>query len=100
MTEFERPAPDLDKIAEAWATWQAQGDEVLPGRTMADLKIGGVDRVLQTLREDNDGSTIEVLDRIDDIWQGWERGKVGPHETLAALIEAGFADFVEALTAT
>lgn len=67
---------------------------------MADLKIGGVDRVLQTLLDDHDAtsdSTVEVLETLATVWHGWERGKVGPDETLAALTEAGFADVVEAL---
>ena len=92
MTGFERPAPDISKIVAAWRTWEAQGEDTLPGRTMADLKIGGTDRVLDTLVEDND-----ELAPIAAAWQQWERGKVGPDDTLAAMTEGGFAEIVEAL---
>lgn len=92
VTTFERPAPDISKIVDAWRTWEAQGDEVLPGRTVADLKIGGLDRVLETLLAQSDD-----IAPASEAWNGWERGKVGPEDTIAALIEAGIADIVEAL---
>lgn len=94
MTGFERPAPDLSKIVAAWQTWQAQGEDTLPGRTMADLKIGGVDRLLATVVEGN-----ADLAPIAEAWNLWERGKVGPEETLSAMTDGGFADIVEALVA-
>ena len=96
MTGFERPAPDVDKIVAAWRTWQAGGDDVLPGRTMADLKIGGADRVIATLAADNAEAVVDV----EATWAAWEKGRVGPDDTLAALAENGFADIVEALAAT
>ena len=63
MTTFERPAPDLNKITEAWRVWTEGGEDALPGRSMADLKIGGIDKVLETLAADN-----EVLMPVFDIW--------------------------------
>ena len=92
MTGFERPAPDISKIVAAWRTWQAQGEDTLPGRTLADLKIGGTDRVLETVVESNTGLTP-----IADAWNLWERGKVGPQETLDAMTDGGFAEIVDAL---
>lgn len=94
VTTFERPAPDISKIVDAWRTWEAQGEEVLPGRTVADLKIGGLDRILETLLEQGDDIAPAAA-----AWSGWERGKVGPEDTIAALIEAGISDIVEALAA-
>lgn len=94
VTTFERPAPDIDKIVAAWETWEEQGEDVLPGRTMADLKIGGLDRVLDTLLEQS-----EDIAPAAEAWNLWERGKVGPEDSIAALIEAGFAAIVEALAA-
>ena len=94
MTGFERPAPDISKIVEAWRTWEAQGEHTLPGRTLADLKIGGADRVLEALVEDN-----AELAPVAEAWNSWERGKVGPDATLAAMTDGGFAEIVEALAA-
>jgi len=92
VTTFQRPAPDLSKIVDAWRTWVAGGEDVLPGRTMADLKIGGADKVLETLAADNDAMTP-----VFDVWMTWEKGKSTPEVALADLTELGFADIVEAL---
>lgn len=92
MTTFERPAPDIDKIVAAWQTWTAGGEDVLPGRTMADLKIAGVDKVLETLAGDND-----VAVPAFEAWMAWEKGKSTPQTAIDALIEAGFVDIVKAL---
>jgi hypothetical protein len=94
VTGFERPAPDISKIVAAWQTWLAQGEDTLPGRTMADLKIGGTDRVLETLVEAN-----AELAPVAEAWNLWERGKVGPDETLEIMTSGGFAEIVEALAA-
>lgn len=91
MTTFERPAPDLHKITQAWQTWTA-GGEVLPGRTMADLKIGGTDKVLETLATDNDAVTP-----VYEVWLEWESGRTSPETALAGLVENGFTAIVEAL---
>ena len=93
MTTFQRPAPDISKIVEAWQTWTAGGEDVFPGRTMADLKIGGADKVLETLAADNDAVSATF-----DAWMAWEKGKSTPSDALAALTDHGFADIVEALT--
>lgn len=93
MTTFQRPAPDLHKIVDAWHVWTAGGEDVLPGRSMADLKIGGTDKVLETLASDND-AVIPVY----DVWMAWEKGKSTPETALADLREHGFAELVEALT--
>lgn len=92
MTTFERPAPDLDKITEAWNVWIAGGEDVLPGRAMADLKIGGTDKVLETLAADN-----EAIAPVFDVWMTWEKGKITPEVALAGLTDNGFAAIVEAL---
>jgi hypothetical protein len=92
VSTFERPAPDIDKIVEAWQIWTAGGEDVLPGRTMADLKIGGVDLMLATLAED----TEQVRDAAE-AWQSWEKGRVSPEDTLATLTSTGFGDIVGAL---
>lgn len=61
---------------------------------MADLKIGGADRMLDTLVEAN-----AELAPIAEAWNLWERGKVGPDETLEVMTNGGFAEIVEALAA-
>jgi len=93
VTTFQRPAPDLEKIVEAWQVWTAGGEDVLPGRTMADLKIGGTDKVLETLAAEN-----EAVAATFDIWMLWEKGKSTPETALAGLTDNGFAAIVEALT--
>lgn len=60
---------------------------------MADLKIGGTDKVLETLASDND-----AVAPVFQAWILWEKGKATPETTLAQLSEHGFADIVEALT--
>ena len=92
MTTFQRPAPDISKIVEAWRIWTVGGEDVLPGRTMADLKIGGTDKVLETLAADN-----EAVVAAFEAWMTWEKGKSTPEVALASLIEHGFADIVGAL---
>ena len=95
VTSFERPAPDADKIVAAWQAWIGRDDDVLPGRTMADLKTAGVDRLLDALAEDN-----ESVGALAEAWQAWERGRVGPEDTLGALDQGGFQDIAEALAET
>jgi len=95
VTTFQRPAPDLQKIAEAWRVWTEgsdDGEEVLPGRSMADLKIGGTDKVLETLAAES-----EAISPVFDIWMAWEKGKSTPEVALAGLEDNGFAAIVEAL---
>ena len=93
MTTFQRPAPELHKIVDAWRAWEAGGD-TLPGRTMADLKIGGTDKVLETLAAEND-----AISPAFEVWMTWEKGRSTPEVALAGLAEHGFADIVEALIA-
>jgi len=93
VSTFERPAPDIAKIVTAWETWIAGGEDVLPGRTMADLKIGGTDKVLETLAGD-----AEAVQPVFDAWMTWEKGRMTPEDALAALTDGGFADLVEALS--
>jgi len=95
VTTFERPAPDLHKIAEAWRIWidgSEDGEATLPGRSMADLKIGGTDKVLETLAADN-----QAMVPVFDVWMTWEKGKSTPEVALAGLADNGFAAIVEAL---
>jgi hypothetical protein len=61
---------------------------------MADLKIGGTDKVLETLAAGSD-AVIPVF----EAWMTWEKGKSTPETALAALADNGFAAIVEALTA-
>ena len=46
---FERPAPDLVKLQQAWDKWE-RGEET-PGRVLADLKTSGMREVLRELVE-------------------------------------------------
>lgn len=46
---FERPAPDLAKIIDAWEEFEA-GEES-PGRILANMKTAGLAELLADLRE-------------------------------------------------
>ncbi|MEQ8438324.1 MAG: hypothetical protein RIB65_12600 [Ilumatobacter fluminis] len=44
---FERPAPDLQKLRDAWEEFE-QGEQ-LPGKVLANLKTAGLPEVLDEL---------------------------------------------------
>ena len=46
---FDRPAPDLVKLLNAWQEWE-RGEEA-PGKVLANLKIAGLADVLNELTE-------------------------------------------------
>ncbi len=46
---FERPAPDLSKLLQAWEEFE-RGEQP-PGRVLADLKTAGLPEVLAELIE-------------------------------------------------
>ena len=46
---FETPAPDLDKILQAWESWE-KGEEQ-PGKTLSNLKTAGLDQIIRQLAE-------------------------------------------------
>lgn len=89
---FERPPAEPAKLTEAWHAWTA-GDE-LPGRTMADLKIGGLDLVLEALVDDK-----EVDEDLLAPWVTWEKGRLTPEDALDALTQAGLGDLIAAIDA-
>lgn len=89
---FERPPADPAKLSEAWRLW-ADSNE-LPGRTMADLKIGGLDLFLEALAEDHE-SGASLL----EIWQSWEKGRLTPEAALGSLTETGLAELVAVMDA-
>lgn len=92
VISFERPPAEPAKIISAWATWTS-GDE-LPGRTMADLKIAGLDVVLADLASDNDSA-----ESLFEHWTAWEKGRSTPQHALAELSEHGLGDLIDALAA-
>lgn len=92
MSEFERPPASPEAIQKAWDTWST-GEE-LPGRTLADLKIGGLDLTLEVLGEDN-----EVAAQLHTHWVDWEKARATPGEVMDALVAGGLGAYIEALTA-
>lgn len=46
---FERPAPDLNKLLDAWEEFER--GEQLPGKVLANLKTAGLPEVLRELIE-------------------------------------------------
>ncbi len=77
----ERPPPQPAKLLNIWEAWRR--GESLPGRTMADLKLGGLRELLEA---DPDESTSQVLLAS---WMKWEKAQVGPGEVLAEMEAAG-----------
>ncbi|MEY2959937.1 MAG: hypothetical protein RLZZ01_2505 [Actinomycetota bacterium] len=46
---FDRPAPDLNKLLDAWEEFER--GEQLPGKVLANLKTAGLPEVLRELIE-------------------------------------------------
>lgn len=46
---FERPAPDVSKLINAWEEWER--GEQLPGKVLANMKTAGLGEVLKDLRD-------------------------------------------------
>lgn len=90
MSGFVRPPAELDKLLAAWQLWADQSE--MPGRTMADLKIAGLDVILEDLAGQSDSGAAMFAP-----WQAWEKGKTTPEVALAALEEAGISDLISAL---
>lgn len=90
VTGFQRPPAEPDKLAAAWAAWSAGTEE--PGRTMADLKISGLDVILADLAEQSDSAQA-----MFEPWDGWERGRMTPGDALARLADSGLADVITAI---
>lgn len=51
---MELPPPDPRKLLDTWMEWEA--GETTPGRIMADLKTGGLPRLLQALVEGSESA--------------------------------------------
>lgn len=90
MSSFERPPADPDAIVAAWRAWVDEDE--LPGRTMADLKIAGLDLVLATVATDSEGGAV-VLEG----WQRWESGQANPEETLKRMQDDGIDNLILAI---
>ena len=90
MSGFVRPPAELDKLVAAWGLWADQTE--MPGRTMADLKIAGLDVILEDLAGQSDSASA-----IFAPWQAWEKGKLTPESALADLEQAGLGDLIAAL---
>lgn len=87
MSGFERPPAEPDKLVAAWTAWTA--DDELPGRTMADLKNGGLDLLLEEMSADS-----ESVAGIFTPWSSWERGKLTPQDALSTMTEQGLGDLI------
>lgn len=93
MSGFARPAAEVDKLVAAWALWADKSET--PGRTMADLKIGGLDMILEELSADSEAAAA-----MFGPWTAWEKGKLPPQPALDGLEEHGLADLIEAISQT
>lgn len=79
MSSFaDRPPPDPQHFLTALDEWKA-GD-ANAGTTLQTFKRGGLDELLAT--------NVEADSVLGSAWSDWERGRVTPGDTLAAL-EAG-----------
>lgn len=89
---FQRPPAEPDKLVAAWELWTSS--EEAPGRTMADLKIAGLDVILADLADQSEAATA-----MAEPWNGWERGKMTPGDALQGLASAGLGDLISAIAA-
>ena len=83
---LDRPPADPAKLLAQLRQWR-DGDTT-PGRTVADLKTGGLPDVL---------AATEGRDDLAEPWERWERGALGPSEVLRSLDDAGIDEVLEAL---
>ena len=83
----ERPPPDPGRLLSAWDAWE-RGDE-LPGRTMANLKTGGMRELLEVAG----ASAADVL----DAWMKWEKARLLPADVLSAMRDAGIRQLLDDL---
>lgn len=86
----ERPPISPSKLLHQFNDWIAETE--MPGRTMAYLKTGMLHEVLA---DDGGEAALAML----DVWQKWEKGKVGPLDTLQALRDEGLIDVLTSLSA-
>ncbi len=83
----DRPAPDPAALLDKWNGW-ASG-ESQPGRTMSDLKTGGLPEVLEADAADHTA--------LLGVWERWEKGAAAPADVLRALGDGGVADVLRGL---
>ena len=83
-----RPAPDPAKLLAQWTEWER--GETPPGRTMSNLKTGGLPDIFEAL--------VEPRPDLTDPWTEWEKGITGPTAVLEALRDAGLPGALTALS--
>jgi hypothetical protein len=94
----DRPPADPTKLLAALGEWET--GEVPAGRTMGNLKTGGLRDVLEHLAASGDGAGegVAVGDLLGS-WMEWETGATPPGEVLAALHGAGLRALLTSLVA-
>jgi hypothetical protein len=86
----------------AWS--EGESGETTPGRTLANLKTGGLRDVLDHLAADAaDGRSPAQAD-VDIAallagWMEWEKGQAPPGQVVATLVSAGLRPLLESLAA-
>jgi hypothetical protein len=80
----DRPAPDPERFLAALDAWRAGDDHA--GTAVQKLKRGGFDELAT--------ENADRAPRVLAAWAEWERGKVGPAQTLEALEAAGIRDLL------
>ena len=86
----DRPLPDPAKLradVEAWAR-----GEQLPGRTMANLKTGGLRTILEAIAATPDEPSAAAASEALAVWMQWEKAKLVPLEALVGMDGAGLGD--------
>jgi hypothetical protein len=78
-----RPPPDPTKLLSAWDAWE-RGEE-LPGRSLANLKTGGMRALLEV---------SETGAPILEAWMKWEKAQLLPADALAAMRDAGIRQLI------
>lgn len=98
---MDRPPADPRKLLAALGEWET--GEVPAGRTMGNLKTGGLRDLLEHAASGGvdlgpDDGDVEAGDLLG-AWMEWETGATTPVEVLTALHDAGLRALLGALAA-
>ncbi|HXH58871.1 hypothetical protein [Iamia sp.] len=94
---MERPPADPAKLLSAWADWET--GEVPAGRTMSNMKTGGLRDVIEHLASEPTEVTPDASDltALLATWTEWEVGATSPEPVMLGLQGAGLRPLLEAL---
>lgn len=99
---MDRPPADPKKLLAALGEWET--GEVPAGRTMGNLKTGGLRDLLEHVAASGEADTGSDHPEIDaggllGAWMEWETGATPPVDVLTALHDAGLRALLGSLAA-